>query len=354
MAHRRTSFHPGTRLSVAAVVCTALAFIPNSAFAQNAEKAFIISTTTSVGLLYGEGYEYVYNQSVSANYKNSELDWPLAPLFYTGAAISLTTRIGIFASLEVKEGLPGRAGTMSDSDFLNGDGVKTHFSQSDCYAEHALLLDLKAGYDLPTFGAFSLGFYAGFSYMDFKWSARDGYYQYPASGTSYTFDTTGALVPGTYTPWSAGETKTPLYGTGILYEQAYLIASLGLRATYRLLDTLSLGAWCSFSPLTSCYTEDNHEFRLVDFYSTLLTGLMVEPGLSIDWEIRPGASLKLSVDYRQLFNLIGNITQVDQGTTWTASDGNYYAGPDSASMGPKGSGAGVWMLDASLLFRLEL
>lgn len=348
------SFPPRTWLSITVFLCAALVLLASSAYGQDAPKALSISMTTSSGLLYGESFEYVYNQDVSTNYKDSELDWPFQPLFYTGAEISLSSRIGVFASLDVKQGLSGKTGIMSDSDFLNGDGVKTNLSESDCYTERALLLDLKLGYDLPIRLPFILGVYAGFSYMDFKWSARDGYYQYPTSGYDYFFDTNGNLVFGTDTPWSADETKTPLYGTEILYEQAYVIGSLGLRASYRLLDTLILGASFSFSPLAYCSTEDNHELRLVDFYSTLSGGLMIEPGLSLEYTIKPGASLKLSVDYRQLFNLIGDITQVDQGTTATASDGNYYAGPDSASTSTKGSGAALWMLDASLLFRLEL
>ncbi|MGA2975191.1 MAG: omptin family outer membrane protease [Spirochaetia bacterium] len=337
-------------------MCAGLVLLASSAYGQDARKAFSISMTTSSGLLVGEGFEYVYDQGVSTNYKVSELDWPFQPLFYTGAALSLSSRMGIFASLDLKQGLSGKTGTMSDSDFLNGDGVKTNLSESDCYSERDILLDLKLGYDLPLHLPFILGVYAGFSYMDFKWSARDGYYQYPTSGDPYTIDpATGTLTSyGTYTQWSADETKTPLYGTGILYEQAYVIGSLGLRASYRLLDALIVGASFSFSPLAYCSTEDNHELRLVDFYSTLSGGFVIEPGLSLEYTIKPGASLKLSVDYRQLFNLMGDITQVEEGTTSTASDNNYFAGPDSASTSTNGSGAALWMLDASLLFRLEL
>jgi plasminogen activator len=320
---------------------------------QDAVPAFTLSTTTSVGLLDGMAYEEVYNQAVSTNYKNSELTWPFEPLFYVGAGLSLDTRSGFFATLDLREGLDGKTGSMTDSDFLNGDGVKTNFSQSDCYTERAILLDLKVGYDYPLGSGFKIGFYGGFSYMDFKWSARDGYYQYPTSGSGYYIGSNGVVQdPNPYNPWSPGETKTPLYGIGILYEQAYLTGSLGLRASYRVLDRLTLAASFSFSPLTYCYTEDNHVFRTVDFYSTLSGGIMLEPGISAEYAIKPGASLKLAVSYRTIYNLIGDITQVDQGTTSTSSGGNYYAGPDSTSTGTNGSGASISMLDASLVFRL--
>ena len=119
--------------------------------------------------------------------------------------------------------------------------------------------------------------------MDFKWSARDGYYQYPTSGDSYYWDTNGNYHPGTYAPWSADETKTPIYGTGIIYETAYLGAAIGLRARYALPGGFSIDASFAFTPLLSCYAEDNHVLRQVDFYSTLSGGFMVEPRVAVEW-----------------------------------------------------------------------
>ena len=351
---RMESFRNGKMFpfSIGVVLCVLLVLLPRFAICQDAGKAFSISTSVSAGILFGQSFEEVYNQYLSKDYKNSELIWPMMPLYYSGAGLALTIRNGVFATLDIKQGFSGKTGLMTDSDFLNGDGVRTHFSQSDGYTERSLLLDLKVGYNLPSRTTLSLGFFGGFSYMDFKWSARDGYYQYPTSGSDYYWDSSGIFHPGTDTPWSAGQTKTPLYGTGILDEQAYLIGSLGFKASYRLLESLSLGASFSIAPLAYCYTEDNHEFRLVDFYSRLSGGFMIEPGLSVDCSIKPGASLKLLVNYRQLSNLKGDITQVDQGTTSTSSGGNFYAGPVSSSTSTGGSGASIWMLDASLVFRL--
>jgi outer membrane protease len=339
-------------LSIAALLCVLFAPHPGYAEGQNARQAFSISTSASAGVFFGQAVEDIYNQFLSKDYKNSELVWPFTPLYYSGAGLSLVTRMGFFADLDVRQGFAGKTGSMTDSDFLNGDAVRTHFSQSDSYTERALLLDLKAGYDFPMRGPLGLGFFGGLSYMDFKWSARDGYYQYPTSGSDYYWDSSGVFHAGTHPAWSVNGTKTPLYGTGILYEQAYVIGSLGFKASYRLLGTLSLGAYCAVSPLAYCYTEDNHEFRLVDFYSRLAGGFMIEPGLNLEYRIKPGASLELALDYRQVTNLKGDITQVDQGTTATSSGGNFYAGPVSSTTSPGGSGASMWMVDASLLFRL--
>lgn len=327
---------PRSLVLIAILVCASLAS------AQNAQKAFTISTRSSAGFLYGQAEEFVYYQYASPDYKVSELDWPFKPLFYVGEGIDLSTKIGIFASLNVKEGLSGKTGTMTDSDYLNGDGARTNFSESDCYTERLIIVDAKAGYELPLASPLKVGVYLGFSYMDFKWSARDGYYQYP----SYQY------TDGSYPVWTSDETKTPIYGTSLLYETAYLEGCLGLRTSYPLAQGLTIGGFFSFSPVVYCYTEDNHELREINFYSTLENGFSVEPGLSIAYTLKPGASLSLSASYRTVWNLKGDLTEVKQGTSSTSSSYNYYAGPDSTSTSADDSGAAISMLDASLSFRL--
>ena len=180
-------------LSIAALLCVLFAPHPGYAEGQNARQAFSISTSASAGVFFGQAVEDIYNQFLSKDYKNSELVWPFTPLYYSGAGLSLVTRMGFFADLDVRQGFAGKTGSMTDSDFLNGDAVRTHFSQSDSYTERALLLDLKAGYDFPMRGPLGLGFFGGLSYMDFKWSARDGYYQYPTSGSDYYWDSSGVF-----------------------------------------------------------------------------------------------------------------------------------------------------------------
>jgi outer membrane protease len=336
----------------AASVMALLILLPSLARSQDARKAIELSTTTSLGLYYGSASEFIYNQAVSNNYKNSELFWPVQPLLYAGAGLSLAAQNGMNASLYLRQGFSGKTGTMTDSDFLRGDGLKTHYSESDGYTERAIIIDLSLGYDWPISRTASAGIYAGFSYMDFKWSARDGYYQYPASGSDYYFDSSGAFHPGTYAPWSAGETKTPIYGTGILYEQVHAIGLLGIKGSIGLSEALTLGASFSFAPLAYCLTEDNHEMRSVDFFSTVSGGFMVEPRLALSYALFRGASLELSAGYRLVSKLLGDITQVNGGVSSTSSQGNYFAGPDSASTASNASGASFSMFDAGLRFRL--
>jgi outer membrane protease len=349
---RKQQLDSSRQIQRLALVGVGLIFCAVLASAQDVEKAFTISTRSTAGLLCGQAEEYVYNQDWATDYKNSELDWPFEPLFYVGEGIDLSTTMGLFASLDVKEGLPGKTGEMTDSDYLNGDGARTNFSQSDSDTERMVIVDLKLGYNLPFDFPVKVGAYVGFSYMDIKWSAQDGYYQYPTSGQMYGWYNDGTPYNGTYADWSADETKTPIYGTSILYETAYLEGSLGFRASYILVRNLSVGGFFSFSPVVYCYTEDNHELREVNFYSTLKNGLSVEPGLSISYTIKPGASLSLSASYKTVWNLKGDLTEVNQGSTSTSSYSNYYAGPDSSSTGANDSSAAISMLDASLSFTM--
>jgi outer membrane protease len=336
-----------------AALALALAVIPAQALDRSTGRALSLSTSTSLGILYGTTRDFVYNQSLSKDYKNSELVWPFAPLLYSGAGLSLDTSFGLRSDLGVKAGFSGKTGTMTDSDFLNGDGKRTHYSQSDCYTERALVLDLGLGYEFAPLRAMKLGLYAGFSYMNFKWSARDGYYQYPTSGSQYSQGGLGLRL-GDYPPWSADATKTPIYGTGILYEQEYFAGSLGLKFSYDLFDALRAEASFALSPLVACDSVDNHEDRSVDFTSMLAGGIMIEPSLRLGYALKEGAWLILSASYRAVSGLKGDLYQSNQGVTWTSSGDSYYAGPDSAGKSPGGSGAALSSFDASLGLTLPL
>ena len=110
-----------------------------------------LSVSTTAGVFIGGATEVVLSQG----YKVSELDWPLLPVFTMGANLDVATKAGFRAALEVQRGLPGYDGIMTDSDFLNGDGVKTHFSQSNGYSEGITALDARLGwsFDIDTGGS---------------------------------------------------------------------------------------------------------------------------------------------------------------------------------------------------------
>jgi outer membrane protease len=350
VAYQIENFPSRSPRKTALYLCFLLAILPLPMLAQAGGSILSFSSSTGAGVLFGQANEFVYNQALAADYKNSELIWPFEPLAYAGASLALGSSFGLFAALDLKQGFAGKTGTMTDSDFLNGDGQRTHFSQSDCYAERATLLDLSLGYDFSLSSALKLGVFGLFSFMDFKWSSRDGYYQYPSTGSEYT-GSGNTFSPGNFPVWTAQETKTPIYGSGIFFEQAYMAGSLGLRASYRILPAFTMGASASFAPLVYCYQRDNHEFRLVDFYSRLASGLMLEPALKLEYAAWPGASLRLDVAYRWVAKLKGDLLQIEQGTSSSSSSP---AGPDAISSSTMGSGASLSSLDARFSLSLNL
>ena len=337
------------RLGLRAALFTAVYLLLAAGVAFAADPPAITFTAGArFGALYGVANEYVYTQAYLPDYKNSWLVWPLQPMLFSGAALSVDTSIGFFATIDVRQGFAGVAGTMTDSDYLNGDGVRTHYSQSDSYAERANLVDVRLGWDFYRRRGLSLGAFGAFSYMDLKWSARDGYLQYPTSGNPY-------WVGGpAYPAWSPSETKTPLYGTGIIYETTYVGGAAGLRGRYAFSDAFALDGSFAFTPVLSCYTEDDHVLRQISFYSTLSGGFMVEPRIGVEYTFFRKAVVRLEVGYRYAWNLRGDITQVSQGTSDFSGNPPMVAGPPTAATGTNDSGADFMAADASLTLRISL
>jgi outer membrane protease len=205
----------------------------------------------------------------------------------------------------VQGGLPGYDGIMTDSDFLNGEGTKTHFSQSDGYSEGLIILDARLGWNFDvgaeeTFTA-KLFPYIEFQYLHFKWSARDGYLQYPPE------------TAPPYTPWSASEPKVPVYGTGIIYQQDYYIPAVGFMGTIPLSKSVSVTASLSFSPYLWCNDVDNHVLRLIDFYTNMQGGFMLEPRASLTVKLTPRIGFTVDALYRYIAQLTGDIYTIQQG-----------------------------------------
>jgi outer membrane protease len=269
-------------------------------------------------------------------YTISELDWPFQPVLYAGTALAIQTRLGLSASLEVRSAFPWRSGFMQDSDFLNydyGDLSRTHFSQHDCYTERAITLDARVGWVFHLGSAFTLQPFAAFGLMQYKWTARDGYLQYPPEGAP------------PYTPWDPAWTKVPVSGTGIIYEQTYLIPAAGLSAGTSFGERFDARLSLGFSPFVFCNDLDNHVQRTAgdtDYYDYLRRGFLLEPCLSLGLRMSPKARLSLEVSYRWIFGLLGDTEVVDAGP-------GLPPGQVSATY-EDGAGAAYNALDVSLAF----
>jgi outer membrane protease len=123
-----------------------------------------LETSTSAGVLVGTSREIV----LSGSYVVSQLDWAMQPLVITGSELRASTPEGLRASLEVRAGVPGKTGRITDKDFLNWDGDVTHYSEHDSFTEGALLLDARLGWQFSLGDRFTVEPFAGFSLMRFK------------------------------------------------------------------------------------------------------------------------------------------------------------------------------------------
>jgi outer membrane protease len=275
-----------TRVLLFAVLLSATA-LPAGA------DAVTLTAHTTAGVILGVAKEFV----LGGSYVWSELDWPLLPAVIVGAALELALPVGFTAALEVQTIVPGWTGTMTDSDYLNGDGVKTHYSQSDSWLKGAVMLTAQAGWSftLPPDQPFSfIAPFLQFEYMEFNWSAENGYLQYPPQSSA------------PYTPWSPSTTKVSIYGPGILYSQTFLIPAAGLKTSLRPLENLAIDLSIAVSPYMWCIDIDDHLFRFLRFYDTLAGGFMIEPRMKVSLKVTPRATLGLDVLYRHISGLTGD------------------------------------------------
>ncbi len=267
-----------------------------------------LCATSGIGLALGIAREFVY----SGAYVVSELVWPMEPLVFWESGLRLERPSwGLRLELRLRAGLDGRTGTMSDSDFLNMDGVKTHFSAHECFTERAMLADIELSREARLGTALTVGGGLGLTLMRFKWTARDGYLQYPTERQTH------------YTPWTAGLPKEPHYGTGIVYEQNYLIPSLVLRAGWACTRNARLSLTVALSPLAACDDLDNHVVRGLDFVERMRGGLSLLGTLRYEHVLREGTQLWISGDLRLVGRLVGDtiVTHLTTGEQSTYGNG---------------------------------
>ena len=242
---------------------------------------------------------------------------------------------GFEASLDIKSGFAGLSGSITDSDYLNLDGVKTHFSKHDCYTERALSIEARAGWPAISTPRVTVAFLGFVDVLDYKWSARDGYLQYPSQTSA------------PYTPWSESTTKTRVVGTGIIYEQSYFSLGLMLDARVMFSNLLSGTLAIGYSPITVCNDVDNHLFTGVDYYETMSGGYHLHAGASMNLDIKPDRHLVLGGSYRLIQGLVGNTKMVYTTEQQSVTPGTTYTFNNSG-----GASLAVFDINLKLIFNL--
>jgi plasminogen activator len=239
------------------------------------------SFVSEIGILNGKTYEYVYENDKCI----SRLDWKSTAtpvIFFSGKAMFL----GAFLQLGMTSAVPVKNGTMEDYDFLNaGSNEPSLYSKHDSYLDKRFDTFITLGYDLCLMN-WSITPSAGFAYRNCKWTATDGFLQYPLSGL-----------------WTGEEPKQDLYGPVITYEQALWFPVLTLKVTgyaqrKRFLFSLS----GSLYPFIWGDTIDNHLLRSKQFYDTMREGLGGNIKISFEYNLgnKEQIILKISAGYENI------------------------------------------------------
>jgi outer membrane protease len=144
-----------------------------------------------------------------------------------------------------------------------------------------------------------------------------------------------------------------VYGTGIIYSQNYLIPALGVKGAFSLTKALSMSASFILSPYLWCFDKDSHLFRQLDFYSSMHSGLLLEPRLSASYRFSPATAISLDVVYRHIAQLIGDTYEVGTGASGYTQISQLAPGQQSVTF-TNGAGASLDVLNVTVSVDLGL
>jgi outer membrane protease len=306
----------------------------------------VLSVHTGAGVLYGTATELVFAYSGGSRFIVSELDWALQPVFLAQSALRLKAFGSLSASLVLTSAFPAQSGFITDSDWLNYPAdttTKTNFSRHECFTERALIIDARLGWDFPLGKLFRLTPFGELGGMLFEWTARNGYLQYPDGWFS-------ATPPDPPYPSYTEDPIIEVYGTGIVYQQNYLIPALGLEMGLRLGRRLDVALSFAFSPFVTCKDLDNHEFAGADYTESMASGMSIQPSLALELRLSDRAALALDASYRRIWGLVGDVRQTITGADYPGAPGP----PGTTYVDPRGGGASYEAIGAAVSFSLSL
>ncbi|MBP5157629.1 MAG: hypothetical protein ILP18_07155 [Treponema sp.] len=196
----------------------------------------------------------------------SKLEWQERNVLLYGGKVGFSfDRLG--AEFKILTAKQGESGEMYDSDWLNYDNTKTHYSINVNTVESCFRLEFMASFDfhpIRGYENFSLAPTAEFAYKNFLFSSenKEGWYG-------------NVDADGKYAAWDSGNTihypnKRSIL-CGIDYEKIMFYSFLGFRAKLDLVnDRLHISLGGAVSPYSYAQGEDKHyndlDRKKYDFY----------------------------------------------------------------------------------------
>jgi outer membrane protease len=242
--------------------------------------ALDVSFAFDTGLITGTTSEYAYEGDKCI----SRLDWQdraVPMLSFSGRA----ALFGAFLRLGISTAVPAQSGIMEDYDFLvAGSDEPSLYSKHNAYLDKYFDSSVTLGYDLHI-SAWRFTPSAGFAYRNRKWTAQDGFLQYPESGL-----------------WTGEEPKDAVYGPVISYEQAVWFPFIALEAGYVFKERFLFSAGGSVYPTMRGDTIDNHLLRSVQFYDTMREGFgyRINIGFQYNFGGKERVALKIQAGYEKI------------------------------------------------------
>lgn len=187
--------------------------------------------------------------------------------------------------------IPIKCGSLEDYDYLSSQEKRiSHYSWHELYTDKDFSIQCTLGVNFLLQNRLTFIPFAGFCYKNKKFTAQNGYLQYP----SYE----GEL-------WNSSLAKQQTSGMVIAYEQAIWYPYIGLEFVLPLSDFAKFGCSCKYFSYVCVDTLDSHILRLTQFYDSMRNGHIF--GTEIFMLINPGVyqrsktALLLSVSYETLF-----------------------------------------------------
>jgi outer membrane protease len=285
-----------------------------------------ISFEFQAGFVNGNTREYVFENDKCI----SRLDWDekYSPYFAFEAKVYFLNVLffGSIASV-----IPDKCGYMEDYDFLiSGSDTPSHYSKHDAYLDKHIITSTGLGYNINIFNRLSFIPFAGFEYQNRKWSAQDGYLQYPVGGSA----------------WTGLESKQAVKGSVISYEQMLYYPYVGMEIVFSINEMFDFSCEGAYYPIVNVETIDNHYLRLKSFYDTMENGIGYKAGIGLIIYINraeKSPAYGLNISYEQFSVMNGSTSSCIIGVT----DDTYMVDEGYGS----GTKSGLWIASLCVIVK---
>ena len=205
------------------------------------------------GMLFGGMTEYVYERGREQELSRLEWEENFVPYLDLIAEFDIWN---IFLRVSVLTVIPIPSGLMRDYDYkLPDSDARSHYSEHNAMFDKHLEIEPEIGCFFSV-GRFSFAPGIGILFRSRKWTAVDGFVQYPAAGA-----------------WSEDTSKQKIAGAIISYEESTWFPTINLDTSFWINDRFTLGLTAVWYPYLEVKTIDSHYLRKTRFHDEMRGGM---------------------------------------------------------------------------------